>query len=383
MKITVVCDVLGAENNGVTIASMNLINYLKSAGHEVRVLCPDETKIGEDGFFVVPQRSFGPFDGYVKKNGVSLARPDENIVRAAIEGADVVHLMLPFTLSKSALGVARELGIPLTAGVHLMAENFSMHLRLGGVRVANRVIYKHFFDVIGKCDAVHYVTPFLRKLYEGMFGETNGYVVSNGVNDRFKPSGEKKSDGVFRIVYTGRLAREKNQKILIDAVAKSKYKTKIKVTFAGDGPLSEFLHRRVEKRKIDAEFGFFSRDDLVDRLNASDLYVHAANVEAEGIGCLEAMACGVVPVMCDSPKSATKDYALCPQSLFKNGSAADLAAKIDWWIEHADEREEWSGKYAAFSAENFSQTECMRKMERMFVETATAFGKKREEKRKK
>ncbi len=376
MIITVVCDVLGEENNGVVIAEMNLIRYLKSAGHDVRVLCPDETKEGTEGFYVVPTRSFGPFDDYVRKNGVSLAKPDDSVVRAAVEGADLVHLMLPFTLSKAALAIAIECGIPTTAGVHLMAENFSMHLFMGGVKLANRVVYEHFFDVIGKSDAVHYVTKFLRDLYEGMFGETNGYVISNGVNDRFRPCGEPDlSDGFYRIIYTGRLAREKNQKALIDAVALSKHRDKIKVTFAGCGPLSDYLHKRVKRKKINAEFGFFSRDELVKKLNESYLYVHAAKVEAEGIGCLEAIACGTVPIMCNSPKSATKDYALCPQSLFAIGKPKDLAAKIDWWIEHPAERAEWSKKYADFAVKDFGQTHCMQEMERMFVETVERFGK--------
>lgn len=43
MKIVVVCDVLGEENNGTTIAAMNLIRHLKSQGHEVRILCADQT----------------------------------------------------------------------------------------------------------------------------------------------------------------------------------------------------------------------------------------------------------------------------------------------------------------------------------------------------
>lgn len=40
MIVTVVSDVLGVENNGVTIAAMNLIRSLKEKGHTVRVLCP-------------------------------------------------------------------------------------------------------------------------------------------------------------------------------------------------------------------------------------------------------------------------------------------------------------------------------------------------------
>lgn len=47
MKITIVCDVLGKENNGTTIAAMNLIRYLREHGHEVRVLCCDQDHIGK------------------------------------------------------------------------------------------------------------------------------------------------------------------------------------------------------------------------------------------------------------------------------------------------------------------------------------------------
>ena len=34
MKIAIVCDVLGEENNGTTIAAMNLIRSLKAKGHD-------------------------------------------------------------------------------------------------------------------------------------------------------------------------------------------------------------------------------------------------------------------------------------------------------------------------------------------------------------
>lgn len=107
---------MGEENNGTTIAAMNLIRYLKKAGHEVRVLCPDKTKKDLEGYFVVPTRSFGVFNGYVERNGVSLAKADDKTVLAAVEGADVVHVMLPFTLGKKAIKVAKEKGIPVTTG---------------------------------------------------------------------------------------------------------------------------------------------------------------------------------------------------------------------------------------------------------------------------
>ncbi len=73
----------------------------------------------------------------------------------------------------------------------------------------------------------------------------------------------------------------------------------------------------------------------------SDLYVHAADVEIEAIACLEAVASGLVPVIADSPLSATSQFALDHRSLFEAGNVAILAERIDWWYEHATARHQW------------------------------------------
>ena len=48
MVACIVCDVLGEKNNGTTLAATNLIDYLKSRGHEVRVVCCDKDKNGKE-----------------------------------------------------------------------------------------------------------------------------------------------------------------------------------------------------------------------------------------------------------------------------------------------------------------------------------------------
>ena len=73
MTITFVCDVLGEDNNGTTIATMNVIRAMKEKGHTVRIVCPDEDKIGKEGYYVVHPVNFGAFNNYVKKNGVVLS----------------------------------------------------------------------------------------------------------------------------------------------------------------------------------------------------------------------------------------------------------------------------------------------------------------------
>ena len=97
-------------------------------------------------------------------------------------------------------------------------------------------------------------------------------------------------------------------------------------------------------------FGFYSQSDLVNLYNMCDLYVHAADVESEAISCMEAFACGLVPVIANSPISATKQFALDERSLFKHGDAQDLADHIDYWIEHPEEKKELSKKYIESSA---------------------------------
>ena len=102
MTIAVICDVLGKENNGTTIAAMNLIRSLREKGYDVRVVCSDPERAGQKDFYVVPTLNLGPLNAYVAKNGVALANPDRNILTAALNGVDHVHVMMPFALGSAA-----------------------------------------------------------------------------------------------------------------------------------------------------------------------------------------------------------------------------------------------------------------------------------------
>ena len=76
-------------------------------------------------------------------------------------------------------------------------------------------------------------------------------------------------------------------------------------------------------------------------------------------------ACGNVPIIANSKNSATKQFALIPESLFKAGDSTDLAKKIDFWIEHEDYRKEMEIKYSQ-SAEKYRLKDSIKKMEEMF-----------------
>ena len=373
MNITIVCDVLGEANNGTTLAAMNLIGYLKEKGHQVTVLCPDQDKLGLPGYAVVPTWDLGIFNGYVASNGVSLAKPEDSVISRAIRDADIVHVMLPFPLGRRAIYLAKQQGIPVSSGFHVMAENVSSHVFLQNCAPANRAIYAYFSKAYRQVDAIHYPTQFLRDLYEKMYGKTNGYVISNGVNSTFQPRPAEKPQKMqdkFVILTTGRYSKEKGHPVLIEAVNRSKYRDCIQLILAGSGPREKALKKLCQKLPTPPIFGFHPHGEMVDILNYADLYVHPAIIEAEGISCLEALNCGLVPIISDSPRCATKDYALTDKSLFHYRDPGDLAEKIDWWLEHPQERAKWSKAYAENAAGRFDQRMCMEKMEQMLLETA-------------
>ena len=252
MTITVVCDVLGEENNGTTIAAMNFIRYLRSVGHKVRILCCDQNRIGQEDYFVVPCCNLGPLNNYVKKNGVALAKPDKKIIEEALNGVDLVHVMMPFSLGITTAKLAKEKNIPITAGFHMLAENLTSHLKMNRLQIINKIFYKHIYKKLySLVDAIHYPTQFVRDLFESnIHRKTNGFVISNGVNSFVKkmdtPKPEELNDKIV-ILTTGRYSREKSQDTLIKALKFSKYKDKIQIILAGSGPKEKHYRNLANK----------------------------------------------------------------------------------------------------------------------------------------
>lgn len=371
LKVAVVADVLGQENNGTTIAGMNFIRSLKAKGHDVIIISPDQDKKGEPGHIVMPAWNFGIFNRYVAKNGVVIARVDHKLLEETIKDVDIVHTMLAFSLGKATAKITKKLGIPLTSGFHTQAENITGHIKLMNSKVANRFTYKVLNNRLYKhVDGIHYPTAFSRDIFEAVVGKTPAYVISNGVNKRFryrpelKDTNLLKTDAKYQIIFTGRLSKEKTHHILIKALKYSQFKDDIQLVFAGDGPLKNKLRKMGRKLKYPPIIRFFTREEMVEILNNSTLYVHPSEIEIEAISCLEAISSGLVPVIANSKRSATRYFALDEQNLFKNLDAKDLARKIDYWLLNPDKRDERRQQYLDYT-KKFDHDYCMDQMEEM------------------
>ena len=376
MKVCVVCDVLGEENNGTTIAAMNLIRSLKAKGHEVKVLCPySDIYANQEGFYFFKELKLPSIlQNIIKKNNVVLGKPDTKLFKEVMSKCDIVHIMFPLFIGPKAAKYAKTiLHKPVTVGFHCQAENVSSHLfGLMDSKRFNRAIYKYYYRTIYRyADIIHYPTFFIKDTFEEIVGPTPGSVISNGVQSAFVQKEVEKPENLKDkkvILFTGRISKEKSHKVLIKAVSLSKYKDDIQLVFAGKGPRENEI-KNLSKKLLTNQpiISFYTREELIDIINMADLYVHPAEIEIEAISCLEAIRCGQVPIIANSPKCATKAFALDDRSLFKVNDPNDLAKKIEYWFDHPEELKEMKEKYSS-SASQFDFNVCMNKMEKMLIE---------------
>ncbi len=368
MKIILVTELYDELNNGTTMSAFRLSKALQNLGNEVHVM--SSGRLVEPGYAVRGQ--YYPIATPIaKKEGYAFSHADEAVFRRVFAGADVVHFMLPLRFERQALKTALEMDVPCSSAFHLQPENITYVIHLPQESLSHG-IYRHFYRAFYRYFGhIHCPSQFIAdRLRE------NGYpqklhVISNGVDGDFTPSPapENRNDGLFRILSVGRLSPEKRQGVLIEAARRSKYADSIQLVFAGKGPCADALVRQGAVLKHPPEFGFYAKEELIRLIRSCDLYVHASYIEIEAIACMEAFACGLVPVISDSPKSATPGFALDGHCLFRPDDPDDLAREIDFWVEHPEFRAGMSEKYAQY-AEQFRVERCAAKMEQMFREVA-------------
>lgn len=245
MHIAVIADVLGEENNGTSITVKRLITNLKKRGHEVLVVAPGNPD--EKDYYPVDKIDFKIFNDYVAKNGVVLAKPNEDLLRSVIEKSDVVHALMPFPLGRSAVRICNEMHKPLTTAFHVQPENVSSHFGLQKSKPVNSYIYKNFFNGFYRfSDYIHCPTEFIADQLRRHGYTQDLRIISNGVDPSFVPGNDPKPDEYadkFCILSTGRLVKEKCQSELLKAAALSKYADKLQIFLAGDGPQEKRLQK--------------------------------------------------------------------------------------------------------------------------------------------
>lgn len=348
VKILIVINDYLNKSNGMCISTQRFVEEFRTAGHEVRIATNDRYGALDYPLGVV---RIPVFSGIIEKEGFTFARADMRTIRKAVAWADVVHVEDPFLVCRLAAREARRAGKPVTGTFHLYPENMTYAVHLGEIDPVNRCFLRSFVSgVYNRCLCVQCPTAQVRDRLAEVGATAKLEVISNGIAQAFIDAGKKRleagrvssahqagvadSPGVLRVLSVGRFAPEKNQATLLEAIAQAKHGGQMRVTLAGKGPIEAELRKKAADLVLNVDFGFFEQDKLRDLMCANDVYVHCADVEVEGMSCMEAFACGCVPVISDASLSSTKAYALTEHNIFSHANAVDLAVKLDWLYEN-------------------------------------------------
>lgn len=368
MKILFVIDSLYTTNNGTSVSAQRFANELVKRGHQVRALCSD---LPQDGMTVGGEPDFvcgiwrvPLFQPLCEKHDFRYAKIRKPLLREACDWADIVHIYVPFGIGVACVNYCHETGKPVTAAFHVQPENITSSLGMGKVKWVNNMLYALFRKIVyNRVEHIHAPSTFIAQQMEQRHYTAHLHVISNGIHSEFVQAGKRKrlqammheeltrhedqtQDKPIRIMMIGRLSKEKRQDVIINAMQYSKYADKIQLVFAGRGPEYEHYVTLGKNLKHAPKFVFLQRDALIQQLLHTDLYVHASDMEIEAISCIEAFATGLVPIIANSSESATPQFALDDRSLFRAGDPQDLAAKIDYWIDHPQERLQMEQRYA-------------------------------------
>ena len=401
--LIVINDYLNA-SNGMCISTQRFVEEFRAAGHEVRIATNDRYGALDYPLGVV---RIPVFSGIIEKEGFTFARADMHVIRQAVAWADIVHVEDPFLVCRLAARQARRMGKPVTGTFHLYPENMTYAVHLGSSHLINGGFMRSFVSgVYDRCLHVQCPTAQVRDRLAAAGAKARLDVISNGIAPEFIDAGRRRmegrvsaqagetcggdasatahrsveiggtcagqvgrtGDGVdmhapgvdadaargdaeppLSVLSVGRYAPEKNQALLLDAVACARHGRQMRVVLAGKGPIESELREHARELGLSVDFGFHEQGDLRRLMSASDVYVHCADVEVEGMSCMEAFACGCVPVISDAALSSTKAYALTPHNLFAAGDVAELADRLDWLFEHRDELSALQARYVEFA----------------------------------
>jgi len=265
------------------------------------------------------------------------AWPRTRTLEAAFGGVDVVHLQFPFLLGFRGLRIAKRMGLPVVAGFHVQPENMFYNLGIRSEKAVHR-LYRFFVEkYYNHASAVVCPSAFAEAELKRHGLTAPSVVVSNGIAPQYRPTEERKEDvgdENFVVLTVGRLAKEKRHDVLIDAVSLSRHRSRIRLMLCGKGPVRNKIIRMGKRLPHPPRVFSPSDEELIRLYNTADLYVHASEIELEGMSVLEAMGCGLPVLLSNSRSSASRQFAPDEQFLFEANDPRSLAERIDYWIEH-------------------------------------------------
>jgi len=154
-------------------------------------------------------------------------------------------------------------------------------------------------------------------------------LVPNGVDPfKFKPAGKRNK---MTILSVGRLTFQKNYQLLIKAVSQSAYRSDIKLTIVGQGPLASGLTKLARQLKVNLILlKPVNHSQLINYYQKAYIFVLTSKIEGQPKALLEAMSAGCACLTTSFAGNIIKDG----QTGLIADSKNSLVGKLDTLLTH-------------------------------------------------
>lgn len=356
MKILYISHTYPPIISGVSVIAQKLAREMSKRGHEVSVITTSETGksyAARDQLVKLYKiRSIiNPF--WVKSRTPFTANIEvEELIRKI--NPDIIHTHESVLLSIQSLKAAKKLKIPIVATTHYVPGFTKHYIKFSAPsEIFEKLLWQYTKKLFKNFDKVVFDTETQRRIYEEHGVIANSCVISGGIDlqkyyyktNRIEEI-YKKYDlpKGFKILFVGRLAKDKKIDILISSMKYLKNKDKISLIIVGTGDEADNLKELAIKLQLNSNvkfLGFVVEEDLPDLYSCCDVFSIASDCEVLSIPTLQALAVGIpvvaknalaLPELVETGKTGflvdnddPSEYAKCFDKLYEN---EDLVKKI-------------------------------------------------------
>jgi len=220
---------------------------------------------------------------------------------------DVIHTHTPFMLGMVGLRWAESHDLPLVSTYHTLYDRYAHYFRVLPYRYVRFRIAKHTNFYYNRVDHVLTPSDASLKWLRRHSVSTPMTVVPTGImrGADIERAEARRSLGISPdsriLLYVGRLAKEKNLGLLLEAVADVfRTDSKARLWLVGDGPFRDECVARVRAAGIGDRVrfvGFVAREEVSRYYSAADLFVFPSITETQGLVVQEAMMHGLPAIV--------------------------------------------------------------------------------------
>lgn len=305
MRIAVFSESYTPIINGVSIAINILRREMERRGHEVFVFAPRYPGYTDpvDGVFRFPSRVTAAARDY------PLPLPYAPDLRRRFQALriDIVHTQTPFLLGILGAKWARAAGIPVVTTNHTLYPEYAHYVKFVPNRFARAATVWHMKRYYSACDGIVAPSAIVETILRGYGIKTPVEVIRTGIDappQRRSREEVRITHGIPKdaplLVYTGRIAKEKNLGLLIRSFESIRQRIAgVRLLVVGGGPTLEELKADIGARGLSGDViltGMVPHEDTWDMNRAADLFVFPSVTETQGLVICEALSVGLVCV---------------------------------------------------------------------------------------